>query len=364
MLKHFTQTILFLFFGFVISSCDPIVNEFNDVEAAIIYRANSITEFAAKDTIKVMTWNIRFGVARLRFFGDGCGDRVIINKSEVYKALEDVANKIKLEDPDIILFQEVDVQSKKTAYIDQAQWLLDNTDFNYGAYASMWESQIILADGLGRVNTGNLILSKWKLENAERYQLPLRGDQDALTKYFYLRRNAIKAKVAMPGKPFYAVNTHLTAFATDDTKQKHIDTFKAILDGIAAEGAYFIAGGDLNEIPPNASKMDYCLEDQCKGESFHESGIDKGNTHKEGSYFAPEITWLSSLFKSYTPAIPLDVYGDFETGHFTHSPDDNLQLDRKLDYLWTNTTWINGTTHQEATTLSDHIPVSATWVIP
>jgi endonuclease/exonuclease/phosphatase family metal-dependent hydrolase len=70
------------------------------------------------------------------------------------------------------------------------------------------------------------------------------------------------------------------------------------------------------------------------------------------------------LFKSYTPAISLNVYGAYETDHFTHSPDDNLQLDRKLDYLWTNTTWINGTTHQEATTLSDHIPVSAQWVIP
>ena len=68
MLKRFTQTILVLFFGFVLSSCDPIVNEFNDVEDAIMYRANSMTEFTAKDTVKVMTWNIRFGVARLLFF--------------------------------------------------------------------------------------------------------------------------------------------------------------------------------------------------------------------------------------------------------------------------------------------------------
>ena len=364
MIKQLTPFKFILIFGIIFSACEPIVNEFDDIEDAVMYRANTITDVSAQNTVKVMTWNIRFGVARLRFFGDGCGDRVVMKKSEVIKGLEGLAEKIKQEDPDILLLQEVDVQSKKTGYIDQAQWLLDHTDFNYGAYASMWESQVILADGLGRVNTGNLILSKWKLENAERYQLPLRGDQDALTKYFYLRRNAIKAKVAMPGKPFYAVNTHLTAFATDDTKQKHIDAFKAILDGIAVEGGYFIAGGDLNEIPPNASKMDYCLDDQCKGESFHEYGIDKGDTHKEGSYFAPEITWLSSFFKSYTPAISLDVYGAYETDHFTHSPDDNLQLDRKLDYLWTNTTWINGTTHQEATTLSDHIPVSAQWVIP
>ena len=76
--KHLIRYKSLIFFGLLISSCDPLVNEFNDIEEAIMYRANNITEFSAKDTIKVMTWNIRFGVARLRFFGDGCGDRVIL----------------------------------------------------------------------------------------------------------------------------------------------------------------------------------------------------------------------------------------------------------------------------------------------
>ena len=344
----------------ILYSCEPIANHFDDVEEAIMYRSSTIKDFPSKKTIKVMTWNIRFGVARADFFGDGCGDRVVFTKNEVTAALESLAKKINLEDPDILLLQEVDVQSKKTAYIDQAQWLLNNTNLNYGAYASMWQSQVILADGLGRVNTGNLILSKWELKDAERYQLALRGDQDELTKYFYLRRNVIKTKVNMPSAPFYAVNTHLTAFATDDTKLKHINGFKSILDGIVSDGQNFVAGGDLNELPPNASKLDYCLEDQCDNESYH---TDKEPRHKEGAYFAPEITWLTDLYKTYKPAISLEEYGAQELKHFTHSPDDNLILDRKLDYLWTNTSWSGGTTHQEATTLSDHIPVSAFWIV-
>ena len=352
--------ILSFFAGAFLTSCDPLVNQFANVEDAIIYRASVINKADAKKVIKVMTWNIRFGVARLDFFGDGCGDRAILSRSEVINGLEGIATKIKAEDPDIILMQEVDVQSKKTAYIDQAQWLLDHTDMNYGAYGSMWEAQAILADGLGRVNTGNLILSKWELKEAERYQLPLRGDQDGLTQYFYLRRNVIKAKVTMPGTSFYAVNTHLTAFATDETKQKHIMGFKDVLDGITADGDNFVAGGDLNELPPNASKLDYCMEDQCSGESYH-TGSEPN--HKEGSYFATEITWLNPLYASYTPAISLKEYGDAEAQHFTHSPFDRLALDRKLDYLWTNTSWSNGTTHQEATALSDHLPVTAIWMV-
>ena len=358
--NHIIQFFKLCAIGVLFYSCEPIANHFDEVEDAVMYRASKIKEFSSKKTIKVMTWNIRFGVARLRFFGDGCGDRVILTKKEVTTGLEGIANKINLEDPDIILLQEVDVQSKKTAYIDQAQWLLNHTSMNYGAYASMWEAQVILADGLGRVNTGNLILSKWELKDAERYQLELRGDQDELTKYFYLRRNVLKTKVNMPNASFYAVNTHLTAFATDDTKLKHIKGFKTVLDGIVENGQNFIAGGDLNELPPNASKMDYCLEDQCENESYH-SGKDP--QHKEGAYFATEITWLSELYKTYEPAISLEEYEAQELKHFTHSPDKNLVLDRKLDYLWTNTAWSSGITHQEATKLSDHIPVSALWVV-
>ena len=52
-----------------------------------------------------------------------------------------------------------------------------------------------------------------------------------------------------------------------------------------------------------------------------------------------------------------------ESKHYTHSPGDKLLLDRKLDYLWTNTSWTNAATHQDATTLSDHIPVTANWSV-
>jgi len=126
---------LFLF------SCDPLVTTFDDVEDAVLYEAkNSTTAPVPGATIKIMTWNIRFGIGRLPFFGDSCGERSIFTESEVMDALESIANKINELDPDIIVMQEVDRESKRTAYIDQVQWLLDNTDLNYGAYASMWQA--------------------------------------------------------------------------------------------------------------------------------------------------------------------------------------------------------------------------------
>ncbi|MFQ6612541.1 MAG: endonuclease/exonuclease/phosphatase family protein [Fidelibacterota bacterium] len=353
--------VVVLFSGF---ACDPLVNTFADTEDAVLYEAHDIVNYPAQDTIKVMTWNIRFGAARLPWFGDDCGDMVILKKSSVISNLEALAQKIELEDPDILFLQEVDVESKRTAYINQVQWLLNHTGFNYSAFASMWESQVILADGLGRINTGNAILSKWKLEDAERLQLPLRGDQDKLTQYFYLRRNVLKASVRLPGTSnLFAVNVHATAFATDDTKLKHMERFKEILDEIVIQGGNFVAGGDLNELPPNAGKTDFCLEDRCEGEIFHQTG--KTPYHREGSSFETEITWLQPLYDTYTPAVSLSSNGENESTYFTHSPGQRPMLDRKLDYLWTNLSWVPGTriTHQEVKLLSDHVPVSAKWVV-
>ena len=54
-----------------ISSCDPLVTTFDDIEDAVLYQSNLLKEYPAKKTISVMTWNIRFGVARRDFALDG-----------------------------------------------------------------------------------------------------------------------------------------------------------------------------------------------------------------------------------------------------------------------------------------------------
>ena len=265
-------------------SCDPLVTEFPTKQAAREYAANSITVPPNKDTLTVVTWNIRFGIGRAEWFGDSCGELVLFDKDEIQNGLELLAAKIIAMDADILLLQEVDIDSKRSAYIDQVQWLLDNTTMNYGVYASMWEVQFVPSDGLGRVNTGNAILSRWPLSEAERLQLSLRGDQDDLTKAFYVRRNVLRAKVNYPDSPFWAVDIHASAFSNDDTKQKQYLEFKDILDELDNQGKNFIAGGDLNELPPGAVKNNYCENDRCLGESAEDD---------EGCDFSNETTWIS-----------------------------------------------------------------------
>ena len=247
----------------ILSSCRSLVTTYEDVESAIYYEDASQESAEFNDTLKVMTWNIRFGAGRIPFFGDSCGKRVLMTEAETIEYLQAIANYIDtmLIKPDILLLQEVDISSKRSAYVNQLQWLLNNTHFNYGVYASMWNSELIPSDGLGKVDAGNAVLSRWKIIDAERIQLPLRTDQDDLTQYFYLRRNILKAKIALDGEnEIYAVNIHATAFATDDTKQQHINKFKEVLDDLESQGAIFVSGGDLNSIPPGANSTDFCSQ--------------------------------------------------------------------------------------------------------
>ena len=352
----------------LILGCDPFVTEFEDLSDAVMYEANSKSN-ATYDSgnVKVVTWNIRFGIARFPFFGDSCGDDVILDDATIEENMAAIADSLNAMDADIVLLQEVDVSSKRTGYMDQVQYLLDNTNLNYGCYASMWKADFIPSDGIGRIDAGNAILSKYKLTDAERIQLSLRTDQDDLTQYFYLRRNIVKAKIpalAQGSKDFYAVDIHATAFATDDTKQQHIDKYVKTLAEIQSSGDYFVTGGDLNSVPPG-SVTDFCLSDMCDGDDYHTDQAEE--YHKEGSYFEnfegePDI--LDTLYQAYDAAIGSD---DANLPiHLTHGPStsyemNDIKYDRKLDYLFTNGIWENASskTHQAAWELSDHLPVSA-----
>jgi endonuclease/exonuclease/phosphatase family metal-dependent hydrolase len=349
-----------------LTACEPLVTTFEDVEDASLYTAGSMSAApATADTITVMTWNIRFGAGRLPWFGDSPGDRVILTADEVYHHLQGIAAKIESAKPDILFIQEIDVKSKRTAYIDQVRWLLDTTYFNYGAYASAWKAQTIPSDGLGRMDMGNAVLSRWPINSAERIKLPLRGDQDALTKHFYLRRNYIKAHIALPGvDDFLALCTHLSAFSTDDTKKRQIDMFKDELDNLSAKGIPFVAGGDFNLLPPGATVIDYCMVDKADDESFH--GANDDPLHREGSYFGGEEDWLQGLFNSYSSAVALQDYLADEAHYFSHVTNWTAPYDRKLDYLFAKIPWISGSdsTHHDAAPWSDHAPVSAKWEAP
>jgi hypothetical protein len=181
-------------FVLVTGACDPFHTEFDDLEKAVYYRAARPGARAEpKPVLRVMNYNVKFGGGRLDFFFDCFGDRVLMQEAEVLRNLERLATKIRQVDPDVLVVQEVDVNSKRAAYVDQMQWLLDHTALDYGVYASQWRADYVPSDGIGAIDSGNGILSKYPLKGAMRIALALRTDQSDLERYFYLKRNILRA---------------------------------------------------------------------------------------------------------------------------------------------------------------------------
>lgn len=345
------------------TACDPFHTGFDDLEGAVYYQAHE--QKVAPDPqqpLRVMNYNVKFGGGRIDFFFDCFGDRVLMSKSEVVDNLQRLADVINLYDPDVLVVQEVDVNSKRGAYVDQMQWLLDHTQLQYGVYASQWKADYIPSDGLGAMDDGNGILSKYPLSGAERIALSLRSEQSGLQRYFYLKRNVLRAKLELPGKQeTYLVAVHADAYSKDGTKRQHIARFEQELDDLAAAGNTVLGIGDLNTLPPGTEKQFGFPDSVCQDEEF------------VADDYRAEADWLDGLYAKYNAEVPLDLYRADNARYFSHTVDKNGFWNRKLDYIFTNAQVEpgSGLVHQDKARggidtmpVSDHAPVTVELTLP
>ena len=199
---------LSLLAAIALASCQPLVETFDDVEGCQLYTRGSGAPPSSDTTVSVATWNMRFGMELRPWFADACGDRVLMTESEARAGTNTVIEGIQELDVDVLLLQEVDINAKRSNYLDQMREILDGADYPYAAYASNWKAQVIPSDGLGRVDEGNAVFSRYPIRSATRYQLPLRGDQDALTKLFYVRECVMVVVLDVPGDKDLAVGEY------------------------------------------------------------------------------------------------------------------------------------------------------------
>ncbi len=347
----------------ILFSCDPFNTIIEDEKIQVIQyeAAEQKTPSTIDSLVKVATWNIKFGGGRIDFFFDCHGDRVLMKQAEVLENMAAIATKVSSMDADILFLQEVDIDSKRSAYVDQIQYLLDNTDYNYAVYASQWQADYVPSDGVGQVNSGNAILSKYPLNNAERIALPLIEEQSGIVKYFYLRRNILLADITLNGENITVLNTHTSAYSTDGTKKQQLEIIEKKMAELNAANKRFIIGGDFNNLPPNS--VLYCDFDD--------------NACTEASGYEPQacdvlLEELSNMniFLKYDAAIPQAKYESNQPIFGTFTSDKNGFWNRKLDYIFTNGDFVanSGLVHQGISSggiatmpLSDHAPITTVY---
>jgi len=335
--------------------------------------------------LKVMAWNVKYGACRVDFWFDFWGDRTQLTTTEVTDCLTKIAALVREYDPDVLITEEIEVGSKRSAYVDMPRFLLENTNLSYAMYAATWDSSYVPSDGVGRVNLGNAIHSRYPIVKAERIRQADRTDQDPLTATFYLKRGIARAELDLGGGRTVAIyGVHTEAYDQDGTKQKQI---KQLYDLAKAEVLPWMMGGDFNELPPVCDeRADAGTPEGCEGKlrlkGFLDERASASGTQFEQPPYTPSV--MKPFYDDFSPSITLARYGIGEAAqqrYFTHSvlgPDGKNDegvpgnWNRTLDYLfirqsdaWRDTDVVQGPgvfgITQDAIRLSDHAPVVGTW---
>jgi endonuclease/exonuclease/phosphatase family metal-dependent hydrolase len=357
-----------------LAACEPLARDFGPREDVPVRVEAGATPPPAPATLKVMAWNIKYGAARIDFWFDLWGDRVQMTREEVEANLAGIAGLVEEVQPDVLLLEEIEVGSRRSAYVDMVGWLLAHTRLAWAAYVPTWQSRYVPSEGLGRVDMGNAILAAHPIVRAERIALSDRTDQDALHELYYLHRAVGRAVLDLGGREVAILVVHTEAYDTDGTKSRQLVEIQGLLAG---EPLPFVIGGDFNAIPPGSVKVN----------GFNDEHPDAIGTEFEQPPYRLED--LVPFYEDDVPAIPLGRYGTTEAEqrrYYTHSVigPDTIGVNgepgfwtRTLDYLFASpgTAWVDGSTDvlQEAgdagiqadpLVLSDHAPVIGTWIVP
>jgi endonuclease/exonuclease/phosphatase family metal-dependent hydrolase len=314
-------------------SCEPMCTDWPATEDFPVLTKDGATVPDAPDPLhlKVMTWNVKYGAARIDFWFDYWGDRTEMTIDEVQHDMEGIYALINEIQPDILTTNEIEIDSKRSAYVDMVQGILDNTSLQYAAYVPTWDDRYVPTEGVGRMNMGNCVFSRFPIVKNTRIAQTDRTDQDALTKSFYLHRAVGRAVLQVGDRQLAVFTVHTEAYDEDRTNHKQQ---QQIFDLMAAEELSFVMAGDLNALMPTSVKFSHFNDESPKaiGTSFEDPPYDLDD--------------LKPFFWNYNDAIGLDRYGTTEAEQrrwYSHSiigPDtigSNGEpgfWTRRLDYLF------------------------------
>lgn len=366
---------------FLLTGCMPLAETWPPLQDYPVLSAEA-DAFAPEDpdSVRVVTWNLKYGWAREDIFFDGWGDAVEIPAEQVVANLERQVELLEELGADIVLSQEVDRDSRRSGYVDQVDWVLQNSDFNHAAYVPIWDAEYVAQSGMGPVEMGQVVFSRWPIRVNTRIDQPVSESDPGYVRYFAPRRAIQQVEIDLGGlEPLHVFNVHPTAYSLDGTKQQHL---AQIFDRATDVEGDVLVGGDFNVIPPGSVNTD-----------DFDDVVDAGTIGvTEVTYSEEEMAALDPFYAAFTPAIPLVDYQEpplpldpnYDQGYlpgntcgqrpddqrrfFSHSLARNVFWNQKLDYLFTTLDFTDGQVVQcpgdagiteEPMALSDHAPVVA-----
>ena len=216
-------------------------------------------------TIRMMTWNLGYGALgdNADFFMDGGKmvntadeERVRFNLDKDVEAFE------KLE-PDILCVQEIDRNSARSSFIDEARYFADHSklDIFNGAftYATNYKVSFVPLPipPIGKVEGGIAMFTDFQLTNAERLALPCPFKWPLRTINLKRCLQQVRVPVEDSDKELVIFNLHLEAYDDGEGKIAQTKVLKEVLRQELEKGNYVIAVGDFNQCFSNIDVSAY-----------------------------------------------------------------------------------------------------------
>lgn len=139
-------------------------------ENVTVYMTDTLPDAKAGQTLSVLSWNIGYGALgnSADFFMDGGSSVMTAEEDEVRENMKAIKTHLLQEDPDIVLLQEVDQDSRRSHHINEAfdlQSLFDPSACSTfaGNYRALVPYPV---PPLGKIDSGIMTLSKLQIDEA------------------------------------------------------------------------------------------------------------------------------------------------------------------------------------------------------
>ncbi|MBN1776484.1 MAG: endonuclease/exonuclease/phosphatase family protein [Clostridiales bacterium] len=206
-------------------------------------------------TYHIVTLNTGYGgLDRDRdFFMDGGSEVMPESRDEVEENLAGMLSALYGQQADLVLLQEVDVNSKRSYHIDQADYYTRGLSMGR-AFAYNFKVPFVPfpIPPIGKVESGLLTLSNLKVEEAQRVSLP--NAHPWPISLANLKRVLLVEYLPVDesDRKLVLINLHLEAYTSGEARQKQLDVLLDIMESERKKGNYVIAGGDFNANFPGA----------------------------------------------------------------------------------------------------------------
>ena len=202
--------------------------------------------------LNILSWNIGYAGlgAASDFFMDGGKSARAADRAAVDRYLGNIADTVKNGGYDLVMLQEVDVDSSRTYGVDESASLMRGT----GVHALNYSCPFVPVPfpPMGKVNSGLMTTTDYEIREAERIALPCPFSWPMST--VNLKRCLLVSRLPVAGgdRELVLVNLHLEAY--DDGEGKLAQT-RALMEFLQEEyekGNYVVAGGDFNQAFPGS----------------------------------------------------------------------------------------------------------------